>query len=64
MYTVFFLHVLVPSAGQKRAPDLITGGCQLPYGCWDLNSGALEEQPVLLTSEIISPALKINLMTS
>jgi hypothetical protein len=26
-------------------------GCELPFGCWDLNSGALEEQSVLLTAE-------------
>jgi hypothetical protein len=26
--------------------------CEPPCGCWDLNSGRLEEQPVLLTSEL------------
>ena len=31
--------------------DLITGGCEPPCGCWDLNSGPLEEQPVLLTAD-------------
>ena len=39
------------STGQKRAPDLITDGCEPPCGCWELNSGPLEEQAVLLTSE-------------
>ncbi|EGW01477.1 E3 ubiquitin-protein ligase NEDD4 [Cricetulus griseus] len=39
------------SAGRKRAPDLIIDGCEPPYGCWELNPGPLEEQPVLLTSE-------------
>jgi hypothetical protein len=29
----------------------ITGGCQPPCGCWELNSGPLEEQSVLLTAE-------------
>ena len=38
-------------AGQKRAPDLITDGCEPPCGCWELNSGPLEEQAMLLTSE-------------
>ena len=38
-------------AGQKRAPDLITDGCEPPCGCWELNSGPLEEQSVLLTPE-------------
>ena len=25
--------------------------CELPCGCWELNSGPLEEQPVHLTAE-------------
>jgi hypothetical protein len=25
--------------------------CEPPYGCWELNSGPLEEQSVLLTTE-------------
>ena len=33
-------------AGQKRAPDAITDGCEPPCGCWELNSGPLEEQAV------------------
>jgi hypothetical protein len=36
---------------QKRASDLIMGGCEPPFGCWDLNSGPLEEQSVLLPTE-------------
>jgi hypothetical protein len=36
---------------QKRASDLITGGCEPPCGCWDLNSGPTEEQSVLLPAE-------------
>ena len=43
-------------AGQKRAPDLIIGVCEPPCGCWELNSGSLEEQTVLLTSE---PSLQL-----
>jgi hypothetical protein len=27
------------------------GGCEPPYGCWDLNSGPVEEQSVLLLAE-------------
>jgi hypothetical protein len=38
-------------AGQKKAPDLLIDGCDPPCGCWDLNSGPLEEHPVLLTTE-------------
>jgi hypothetical protein len=26
-------------------------GCEPPCGCWDLNSGPLEEQSTLLTTE-------------
>jgi hypothetical protein len=32
-------------------PDLITDGCKPPCGCWELNSGPLEEQLVLLSAE-------------
>ena len=39
------------STGQKKAPDLITDGCEPPCGCWELNSGPLEEQAMLLTTE-------------
>jgi hypothetical protein len=35
----------------KRASDLITDDCEPPCGCWDLNSGPLEEQSLLLTAE-------------
>jgi len=38
-------------ADQKRAPDFITDGCEPPCGCWELNSGPLEEQSVLLATE-------------
>jgi hypothetical protein len=46
MYTVGHLQT-----HQKRASDPITDGCEPPCGCWDLNSGPLEEQSVLLTVE-------------
>ena len=36
---------------QKRAPDLIADGCEPPWGCWELNSGSLEELAVLVNSE-------------
>ena len=41
---------------QKRASDPITDGCE-PSCCWELNSGHLEEQSVLLTAE---PSLQPN----
>ena len=36
---------------QKRVSDPITDGCEPPCGCWDLNSGPLEGQSVLLTTK-------------
>jgi hypothetical protein len=36
---------------QKSALDPITDGCEPPCGCWELNSGPLEEQSALLTAE-------------
>jgi len=36
---------------QKRASNPITDGCEPPCVCWELNSGPLEEQSVLLTAE-------------
>ncbi|GAB1287742.1 Disintegrin and metalloproteinase domain-containing protein 15 [Apodemus speciosus] len=33
-----------PQATHQKASDLITNGCEPPCGCWDLNSGPLEEQ--------------------
>lgn len=44
------LSACVP-AGQKRPPDLITDGCEPNFGCWELHSGPLKEQAVLLTAE-------------
>ncbi|CAO2614112.1 hypothetical protein LEMLEM_LOCUS16408 [Lemmus lemmus] len=51
---IYYVYNVLPAcmpSGQKRTPDLITDGCEPPYGCCELNSGPLEEQPVLLTSE-------------
>jgi hypothetical protein len=36
--------------------NLITDGCEPPCGRWKLNSGPLEEQSVLLTTE---PSLQL-----
>lgn len=34
----------------------VTKGCELPYGCWEVNLGSLQEQHVLLTTRLISLA--------
>ena len=55
MYTVL-CNACMPE-GQKRAPDLTVDGCELPCGCWELNSGPMEEHPVLSTmSHLSSPS--------
>ena len=36
---------------KRKASDPITDGCEPPCSCWELNSGPLEEQSVLLTTE-------------
>ena len=36
---------------QEEGSDLITGGCEPPCGCWELNSGPSEEHSVLLPAE-------------
>ena len=36
--------------GTRYAGDGDTG-CELSYGCWELNSSLLEDQPALLTVE-------------
>jgi hypothetical protein len=38
-------------AHQKRDSNPMTDVCEPPFGCWELKSGCLEEQPVLLTAE-------------
>jgi hypothetical protein len=35
----------------EEASDFITDGCEPSCSCWDLSSGPLEEQLVLLTPE-------------
>jgi hypothetical protein len=45
-----WVHCSYLQTHQKRASDPITDGCEPPCGCWDLNSGPLEEQSVLLTT--------------
>jgi hypothetical protein len=32
-------------------PLLLNYSCEVRCGCWELNSGPLEEEPVLLTAE-------------
>jgi hypothetical protein len=47
---LFILYIWV-QIHQKRSWDPNTESCELPSGCWELNSGPLEEQSVLLSAE-------------
>jgi hypothetical protein len=47
MYIDVYLHVCLCDG--TRSPG--TDSCQLQRGCWELNPGPLEEEPVLLTTE-------------
>ncbi|WP_238841975.1 hypothetical protein, partial [Xylella fastidiosa] len=53
VFNIYFMYVrsLCLQTLEKRASDAITDGCEPPCGCWELNSGPLEEQSLLLTSE-------------
>jgi hypothetical protein len=53
-----FVYFIYMSAHQKRASDPISDGCEPPCGCWELNSGPLEEQSVLLSPESYMLILK------
>jgi len=55
-----WVHCCCLQTHQKRAWDPITDGCEPPCGCWELNSGPLEEQSVLLTAEL---PMNISLIT-
>ena len=55
----YHLHEVPVEAKQHRNPRAgVIDGCKLPCGCWDLNSGPLEQQPVLLTTELSLYTLK------
>ena len=51
IYYYIYVYCSCLQTHQKRALDLITDGCEPLCGCWDLNSGPLEEQSGLLTAE-------------
>ena len=46
-----YIYIRYLQAHQKMVTNPITDGCEPPCGCWELNSGSLEEQSVLLTAE-------------
>ena len=46
-----YMVVLTDQVFFKRAQDTITDGCEPLFDYWELKSGLLEEQEMLLTSE-------------
>ena len=66
VYVYIYIYIYTNNAheDQKKASDpleldLDTGDCELPYGCWELNLGPLEEHPVQLSTELPLQSLKI-----
>ena len=59
-YLIFIFHVfclyVCLCEGVRSSGARVTDRCELSCGCWELNPGPLEEQPVLLTTEL-SPQL-------
>ena len=47
-----WVHCSCLQINQKRASDHIADGCEPPCDCWELNSGPLEEQLLLLTTKL------------
>jgi hypothetical protein len=60
IYYVYNILIACIPACQKRVSDLIADGCEPPCGCWELNSGSLEEQPVLLNFGLFLQAPKLS----
>jgi hypothetical protein len=51
---IYYVYSMLPArtpACQKRTQNPITDGCEPPRGCWELNSGPLEKQPLFLITE-------------
>lgn len=44
-------YTLTPEEGIGSLGTRLTGGCEPPYGCWELNPGLLQEQQALLIAE-------------
>jgi hypothetical protein len=55
IYLLYFMYVSILSLSwdtpEEKVSDPMTDGCELSCGCWELNSGPLEEQSVLLITE-------------
>ena len=53
------MYVDTLSLSSDTPEEGITDGCEPPCGCWEMNSGPLEEQSMLLTAEpSLQPSFK------
>lgn len=62
-----FVHQMPKKAKENVGSPgaVVTGSCELPRGCWKLNSGPLEAQQELLTSESsLQPQVPLFFITS
>ena len=50
---LYHMHAWCPGRPEsyKSSRTGVPDSCELPCGCWELNLGPLEKQPVLLTTE-------------
>lgn len=55
MHTVCALCLWRPEEGIKASGTGVTDGSEMPCKCWDQNPSLLQEQWVLLTSELSTP---------
>jgi hypothetical protein len=46
-----YVYVYTPEESMGSSGSTVITGCEPPCGCWELNSGPLEDEPVLLTTE-------------
>ena len=57
LFSCIWVHCSCLQTHQKMGLDPIIDGCEPSRGCWELNSGPLDEQSVLLTTELsLQPA--------
>jgi hypothetical protein len=56
--SMYHVHARYPQRQEESIESLgveTRDSCESPCGCWELNLGLLEEQPVLLTIELFPP---------
>ena len=62
MCTMFVLYPRKLEEGVISSTMAVTWYCELPCGCWELNPGPLEEEPVPLRAEPSPQPGPVNLL--